>query len=83
MDKYTLDVYLTSVFPAVPDWLTSFHEWSPQNPETIMALEEEIVNQPDGLGPYKLLEWQKGTRTVLERHDNFWDPEEGKGQGRT
>jgi peptide/nickel transport system substrate-binding protein len=78
VDKYTLDVYLTSVFPAEPDWLTSFHEWSPQNPETIMALEEEIVNQPDGLGPYKLLEWQKGTRTVLERHDNFWDPEEGK-----
>jgi peptide/nickel transport system substrate-binding protein len=78
VDKYTLDVHLTEVFPAEPDWLSSAHEFGPTNPETIMELDEKMVDQADGLGPYKLLEWQPGTRTVLERHDKFWDPEEGK-----
>jgi len=78
VDKTTLDVHLKSVFPAEPDWLTSWHEWAPHNPETVMQLEEKMVDQEDNLGPYKLLEWKKGTRVVLEKFDKYWDPEEGK-----
>ncbi|MGQ9584952.1 MAG: ABC transporter substrate-binding protein [Anaerolineae bacterium] len=77
VDKTTLDIYLKAVFPAEPDWLTSWHEWAPHNPETIKKLEKEIANHPDGLGPYKLLEWQKGSRLILEKHDKYWDPNEG------
>jgi ABC-type transport system substrate-binding protein len=36
------------------------------------AKDKSILDQPNGTGPYKLKEWSKGNRVVLERNDAYW-----------
>ncbi len=36
------------------------------------AQDKSILDQPNGTGPYKLKEWSKGNRVVLERNDAYW-----------
>src|SRR5690606_19450592 len=35
----------------------------------------DFLNSANGTGPYKLQQWDRGTRLMLERNDNYYDPE--------
>ena len=32
----------------------------------------ELVEKPNGTGPYKLVEWLRGDQIIFERNDDFW-----------
>jgi ABC-type transport system substrate-binding protein len=32
----------------------------------------DLVEQPNGTGPYKLVEWRRGDQIIFERNDEFW-----------
>jgi peptide/nickel transport system substrate-binding protein len=34
----------------------------------------ELTNEPIGTGPYRLIEWQKDNRIVLEYNESWWGP---------
>ena len=31
-----------------------------------------LIEQPNGTGPYKFVEWRRGDQIILERNDEFW-----------
>lgn len=39
---------------------------------TAHAPDKSYLDQPNGTGPYKLKEWSKGNRLVLEAFDGYW-----------
>ena len=42
------------------------------SPKAIRELQGDIIENPISTGPYKLAEWDKGVRRVLERNDDYW-----------
>jgi len=36
------------------------------------APDKSYLSEPNGTGPYKLKEWSRGNRVVLERNDDYW-----------
>ncbi len=32
----------------------------------------DLIEQPNGTGPYKFVEWRRGDQIILERNDEFW-----------
>lgn len=42
------------------------------SPKAIQELQGDIIENPISTGPYKLAEWDKGARRVLERNDDYW-----------
>jgi peptide/nickel transport system substrate-binding protein len=42
------------------------------SPKAISELQGDIIEHPISTGPYKLAEWDKGVRRVLERNDDYW-----------
>lgn len=42
------------------------------SPDAIRQFKEDIIENPVGTGPYKLMVWEKGVRRVLERNDDYW-----------
>lgn len=42
------------------------------SPAAAKKLGEEVGRRPVGSGPYRFVEWVKGTRVVLERNEEYW-----------
>jgi peptide/nickel transport system substrate-binding protein len=71
VDDYTVDIHTTEPIPTLPAKLTCF---------TLMVSSKQragvdpsvYVNNPIGTGPFKLVEWKKGDRIVLERNEKYW-----------
>ena len=42
------------------------------NEKAVDAAGDKVGMQPVGTGPYKFVSWQKGSRIVLERFDDYW-----------
>lgn len=36
------------------------------------APDKSYLSEPNGTGPYKLKEWSRGNRVVMERYDDYW-----------
>jgi len=71
VDDYTVDIHTTEPIPTLPSKLSCY---------TLMVSSKQranvdpsvYANNPIGTGPFKLVEWKKGDRVVLERNENYW-----------
>jgi oligopeptide transport system substrate-binding protein len=73
LDRYTVQMKLVK-----PDYLLTElmlgNNWSPVAREVVDAYKlpgGRVMNNPVGVGPYKIKEWVKGNRILLTKNENF------------
>jgi ABC-type transport system substrate-binding protein len=70
LDRYTLRIRLTK-----PDYnflyILAMYNLGAQAREVVERYAEDVGAHPVGTGPYKLVEWRRASRIVLERNPNF------------
>jgi peptide/nickel transport system substrate-binding protein len=71
VDDYTVDIHTNEPVPTLPAklCLTAFMVSSQQRANVDPSV---YANNPIGTGPFKLVEWKKGDRIVLERNEKYW-----------
>jgi peptide/nickel transport system substrate-binding protein len=73
IDDYTVVLHLKIVDYSFFSSLT--HSWtSIVNKKAVEAAGESYGMNPVGTGPFKFVNWQKGSKYVLERFDDYWGP---------
>lgn len=83
LDRYTVQLKLVR-----PDYILAElmlgNNWSPVAREVVEAYRDpggRIMNNPVGVGPYRLAQWARGSKIVLTKNPNFRDatfPTEGE-----
>lgn len=72
LDRYTLQIKLTK-----PDfnflYIFTMPQTSPVAREVMEAYPDDTMAHPVGTGPFKLVEWVRRSKIVLERNENFRD----------
>ncbi|MBK8690597.1 MAG: bicyclomycin resistance protein [Betaproteobacteria bacterium] len=69
LDRHTLQLRLTDVnYPLVADILVGVRAVAR---EVVDAARGDIQARPVGTGPYRLVEWRRGTRVVLEANPRY------------
>ncbi len=69
VDEYTLDVQTTEPDPLLPAVLY----FAPiPSQRQIEEAPDTLVDQPNGTGPYQLVEWARGERIVLTAFPDWW-----------
>jgi peptide/nickel transport system substrate-binding protein len=71
VDETTADIHTSEPIPTLPAKLSCY---------TLMVSSKQranvdpstYANNPVGTGPFKLIEWKKGERVVLERNEKYW-----------
>lgn len=76
VDEYTIDFVLSRVNPAQMDWFTQ-NAYAPMSQAALDAEACDIIQRPASTGPYKYSQWDPGQRAVLEKHEEYFDPEVG------
>jgi peptide/nickel transport system substrate-binding protein len=76
VDNFTLDLVLPKVNPPQLVWMgtAAYACISP----TAVKSGADVIQGAYGLGPYKIAQHDKGLRAVMERFDQFYDPQVGK-----
>ena len=68
LDRYTLQLHLTAPnYPIIEDTLTA----GAVAREVVEAAHGDIRDHPVGTGPYRLKEWKRGSRVVLEANPGY------------
>jgi ABC-type transport system substrate-binding protein len=70
LDRHTLRFELEAVRPRFPQWLASASTATVAR-EVIEAHGELSMQHPVGTGPFRLKEWRRSSRIVLERNPGF------------
>jgi len=70
LDRYTLRFRLDAGRPRFPQWLASASTAAVAR-EVIEAHGELSMQHPVGTGPFRLAEWRRASRIVLERNPQF------------
>ncbi|MCW5610270.1 MAG: bicyclomycin resistance protein [Rubrivivax sp.] len=70
IDRYTLRFELDAARPRFPQWLASASTAAVAR-EVIEAQGELSMQHPVGTGPFRLAEWRRSSRIVLERNPLF------------
>lgn len=65
-------VHMTQVMPTVLNWFTSLANFIMPKDYFTRVGKEEFLKKPVGSGPYKLVEYQQGTRATFEAFDRYW-----------
>ena len=79
IDRYTLQIKLTRPDYTLLERLAGLPAMAVAR-EAIEAAGADVMSHPVGTGPYRLKEWKKATRVVLEANPNYRDlqfPESG------
>lgn len=73
IDEYTVKMILK--YPHAP-FLARLSSASNAmlSPAAVAKYGKDIARNPVGTGPYKVKEWVKGDKLVLERNDGYWGP---------
>jgi peptide/nickel transport system substrate-binding protein len=71
VDDSTVDIHTSEPIPTLPAklCLTAFMVSSKQRANIDPSI---YADKPIGTGPFKLVEWKKGERIVLERNEKYW-----------
>ncbi|MDR7542784.1 MAG: ABC transporter substrate-binding protein [Armatimonadota bacterium] len=69
IDTRTVDIVTRTPYPALPDQLSMFFLLPPE-----WALKTSPAAQAMGSGPYRLREWVRDDRIVLEANPAYWGP---------
>ncbi|GGP20498.1 ABC transporter substrate-binding protein [Silvimonas iriomotensis] len=70
LDRYTIQLKLKQLYPALPYVLAMPHT-SPVAREVMEAYGQNSLAHPVGTGPYILKEWKPGVKTTLVYNPNF------------
>ncbi|MFT3818557.1 MAG: ABC transporter substrate-binding protein [Rubrivivax sp.] len=87
LDRYTLRFHLDAGRPRFPQWLADAATAAVAR-EVIEAQGELSMQHPVGTGPFRLAEWRRASRIVLERNPRYRDlrydaepaPDDAEGQ---
>ena len=80
LDEKTLEVQLTKPVSFF-DSLMSFPVFFPLNEKFLDETKDKYGLTPEQTlanGPFKMTEWQKGSKVVLEKNENYWDKDNVK-----
>lgn len=80
LDRYTLHIRLKERFPQLKYALEMSYTAAVAR-EAVEYYDKEFVNHPVGTGPFRLKEWRKRWKLVLERNPTYRDefyPDEGE-----
>ncbi|HEX5166575.1 MAG TPA: ABC transporter substrate-binding protein [Thermomicrobiales bacterium] len=71
VDEYTVNVRTKVPYPIFTERLQNFQ----MIPEKLAQEKGDawLAENPVGSGPYKLVEWKKGSEYVLTRNDDYWN----------
>ena len=73
VDEYTFEVELERANVGFIEALSSLPNYYMISPAAIIEHGNEGIGQHAvGTGPFKLVEWVRGQRTVMERNDEYW-----------
>lgn len=79
LDKYTFQIKLTDPGPAFAFQLTDCRVACAMAREVVERYDTDIGSHPVGTGPYRISEWKRSSRMVLDYNANFreayWDAE--------
>ena len=70
IDRYTLQIKLSNVDYTLLERLASLPAMAVAR-EAIKAAGDDVLNRPVGTGPYRLKEWRKASRVVLEANPRY------------
>ena len=73
LDDYTVQVKVVRYTNITLTGMGGFLVWNPDNVDT-QGLDWVRAN-PIGTGPFKFVEYERDSRLVFERNENYWDPE--------
>jgi len=71
MDDFTVDIHTKEPMPTLPARLTCY-TLIVNSKQRSQSEPKDYENSPIGTGPFKLVEWKKGERIVMERYDKYW-----------
>jgi peptide/nickel transport system substrate-binding protein len=71
IDDYTVDVITKEPYPIFTERLQNF-QMIPEKLAQEMG-DEWLAENPVGTGPYKLVDWQRGSQYTLVRNDDYWN----------
>lgn len=69
-DDYTVVFHMTQ---SRPELLNQIYTRYITNKETYDELGPQGDRQPNGTGPYRFLEWERGSYMAMERYEDHWD----------
>ncbi len=78
-DRYTLRIKLTEPYPQFK-YILSMPYTAAVPSEAVKYYGDDFVNHPVGTGAFRLKEWSRRYRLILERNPTYWDeryPSEG------
>jgi peptide/nickel transport system substrate-binding protein len=71
VDDYTVQFLLTEPFSPLLSILAS-HEGGIINPKTIEEYGENIIQEPNGTGPFVFESWTPGQEITFNKNENYW-----------
>ena len=72
LDRYTLQFKLASARPRFPTTLASAR-FAAVAREVVAAYREDLMAHPVGTGPYRLRNWRRSSRILLEKNPSYRD----------
>jgi peptide/nickel transport system substrate-binding protein len=73
VDEYTVKYTLSQEYPTfVMDMLRVGPTGAVVSPSAVERLGEDFGNHPVGTGPFKFVDWVKGSTITLEAYDDYW-----------
>ncbi|MBI5595020.1 MAG: hypothetical protein HY928_02905 [Elusimicrobia bacterium] len=80
VDRHTVSFRLKTPFPQIL-WVLAKESMAPHPLECAQFYGEDFANHPVGLGPFRMVEWQKNARYTLVRNEKYREdayPSEGE-----
>ncbi len=71
VDPHTVEYVLAAPNAAFPDVLTGSPGW-PFSPTAAQQFGEDAGANPVGTGPFRFVEWQRDSRLVVEKNEDYW-----------
>ncbi len=71
LDRYTFQIQLEESSPRFYENLTDARVFGAVAREVVEAYADEIMGHPVGTGPFRLAQWKRSSRIVLERNPSF------------
>ncbi|MBC7994724.1 MAG: bicyclomycin resistance protein [Rhizobacter sp.] len=73
LDKYTFQVKTAQPNPRLLMQFTDGSSWGAVAREVVEAYGDKIMEHPVGTGPYRLAQWRRASKIVLEKNPGFRD----------
>jgi ABC-type transport system substrate-binding protein len=71
LDRYRFEIRLAEPSPRFADLFASVQNGAAVAREVVQAYGGDLMAHPVGTGPYRLVQWRRSSRTVLERNPRF------------